>query len=187
MPLLRVELFAGRSPDEKRALAVALTEALRPDIIIMDILMPLMDGFEVLAQLKDDEALRDIPVIVISSLDDEDHIVQGIRMGADDCLPKPFDPALLGARVESCLVRKSWRDQEREYLAIIQAERAKSEHLLLQLLPAPIAERMKNGETTIADGFEDVAILFSDIVSFTPMTSRMSPRVSSRKRSSLAS
>lgn len=145
------------------------------DLILLDIIMPVMDGFQVLAQLKADASLRDIPIIVISSLDDPEHIVQGIRMGADDCLPKPFDPVLLGARVEACLVRKGWRDQEQEYLAIIQAEREKSERLLLQMLPAPIAERMKAGETTIADGFEDVAILMSDIVSFTPLTTRMSP------------
>jgi class 3 adenylate cyclase len=97
-------------------------------------------------------------------------------MGADDCLPKPFDPIILGARVEACLERKRWHDQEQEYLTIIKTEREKTEHLLLQILPAPIAERLKQGETIIADSFEDVTILFADIVNFTPLTTHMRPK-----------
>jgi adenylate cyclase len=148
----------------------------RFDLILLDIIMPVMDGFQMLAQLKTNKAQRDIPVIIISSLDDQDHIVKGIRMGADDCLPKPFDPIILGARVEACLERKRWHDQEQEYLAIIKAEREKSENLLLNLLPAPIAERLKGGENIIADSFEDVTILFADMVNFTPLTTQMRPK-----------
>jgi adenylate cyclase len=146
------------------------------DLVLLDIIMPVMDGFQVLAQLKTNKAQRDIPVIIISSLDDQDNIVKGIRMGADDCLPKPFDPIILGARVEACLERKRWHDQEQEYLAIIKAEREKTEHLLLQILPAPIAERLKQGETIIADGFNDITLLFADIVNFTPLTNQMRPK-----------
>jgi class 3 adenylate cyclase len=146
------------------------------DLVLLDIIMPVMDGFQVLARLKTDTTQRDIPVIIISSLDDQDYIVKGIRMGADDCLPKPFDPIILGARVEACLERKRWHDQEQEYLAIIKAEREKSEHLLLQMLPAPVAARLKQGETIVADGFEDVTVLFADIVNSTPLTTQMSPK-----------
>lgn len=151
--------------------------ALQPyDLILLDIIMPVMDGFQVLAQIKTNNALRDIPVIIISSLDDLDNIVRGIRMGADDCLPKPFDAIILGARVEACLERKRWHDQEQEYLAIIKAEREKTENLLKQILPTPITERLKQGEKIIADGFDDVTILFADIVSFTPLTTQMKPK-----------
>ena len=146
------------------------------DLLLLDILMPVMDGFQMLAQLKTNRAQRDIPVIIISSLDDQDHIVKGIRMGADDYLPKPFDPIILGARVEACLERKRWHDQEQEYLAIIKAEREKSENLLINLLPAPIAERLKGGENIIADSYEDVTILFADMVNFTPLTTQMRPK-----------
>lgn len=146
------------------------------DLILLDILMPITDGFQVLTQLKANETQRDIPVIIISSLDDQEHVVTGIRMGADDCLPKPFDPVILGARVEACLERKRWHDQEQEYLAIIEAERQKSEHLLLQMLPAAIVERLKQGETIIADNFEDVTVLFLDIVNFTPLTTQIKPK-----------
>jgi adenylate cyclase len=156
--------------------AIEMIERQRFDLVLLDIIMPVMDGFQVLAQLKKNRAQRDIPVIIISSLDDQEHIVKGIRMGADDCLPKPFDPIILGARVEACLERKRWHDQEQEYLTIIKAEREKTEHLLLQILPAPIAERLKQGETIIADSFEDVTILFADIVNFTPLTTQMRPK-----------
>jgi len=146
------------------------------DLVLLDILMPILDGFQVLEQLKTNKAHRDIPVIIISSLGDQDHIAKGIRMGADDCLQKPFDPILLEARVKACLERKRWHDQEQEYLAIIKDEREKTEHLLLQILPAPIAERLKQGERVIADGYKDVTILFADMVNFTPLTTQMRPK-----------
>jgi adenylate cyclase len=172
--LTRSGYLAVTAENGSQALEMVLRQ--RYDLILLDILMPVVDGFQVLAYLKNDESLRDIPVIIISSLDDQEHIVQGIRMGADDCLPKPFDPLLLGARVEACLEKKRWHNQEQEYLAIIEAERQKSEHLLLQMLPAPIAERLKAGETFIADSFEEVTILFADLVSFTPLAAQMKPK-----------
>ncbi len=146
------------------------------DLIILDIIMPVMDGFQVLARLKADQALRDIPVIVNSSLDDLENIVKGIRMGADDYLSKPFDPILLRARVGACMQRKRWHDQEQKYLAIIEAEREKTEHLLHQMLPVPIVERLKQGEKIIADGFAEVTVLFTDLVNFTPLTTQTRPR-----------
>jgi class 3 adenylate cyclase len=157
----------------RAALAQVADEA--PDLILLDIMMPEMDGFQVLEHLKVNKAWRDIPVIVISALDDLENIARGIRMGADDYLPKPFDPVILKARIEASLERKRWHDQEQEYLAIIKSEREKSERLLLHMLPAPIAERLKQGETVIADSFAEVTILFSDIVDFTPLTTQMTP------------
>jgi adenylate cyclase len=156
--------------------ALEMVERQSFDLVLLDIIMPVMDGFQMLAQLKINKAQRDIPVIIISSLDDKDHIVKGIRMGADDFLQKPFDPVILGARVEACLERKRWHDQEQEYLAIIKAEQEKSERLLLTMLPEPIAERKKMGEGIIADGYEDVTILFADLVNFTPLTNQMKPK-----------
>lgn len=86
------------------------------DLILLDILMPEMDGFEVLARLKADPARRDVPVIVISALDEMDSVIRCIAMGAEDFLPKPFDPLLLRARTGACLEKKQLRDQEIEYL-----------------------------------------------------------------------
>jgi DNA-binding response OmpR family regulator len=86
------------------------------DLVLLDILMPEMDGFEVLRRLKADPKLRDIPVIMISALDEIGSVVRCIEMGAEDFLPKPFDPVLLRARVGACLEKKRLRDLELEYL-----------------------------------------------------------------------
>lgn len=100
----------------------ALTQvaAKSPDLVLLDIMMPIMDGFEVLARLKADKATRDIPVIVISAMNDLQSVVKGIKLGAEDYLPKPFDPVLLEARISACLEKKRLRDQEIEYLQQVE-------------------------------------------------------------------
>ncbi len=102
----------------QEALAQVAAEA--PDLILLDIMMPIMDGFEVLARLKADKATRDIPVIVISAMNDLQSVVKGIKSGAEDYLPKPFDPVLLEARLSACLEKKRLRDQEIEYLQQVE-------------------------------------------------------------------
>lgn len=86
------------------------------DLVLLDVLMPDMNGYDVLGRIKDDPALRDIPVIMISALDDLASIVRCIELGAADYLPKPFDPVLLRARVGACLEQKRLRDAEKDYL-----------------------------------------------------------------------
>jgi DNA-binding response OmpR family regulator len=87
------------------------------DLVLLDIVMPEMDGFEVLRRLKADARLRHVPVIMISAVDQIDSVVRCIEMGAEDYLPKPFDPVLLRARVGACLEKKQLRDLELEYLS----------------------------------------------------------------------
>ena len=86
------------------------------DVILLDILMPEMDGYQVLEQVKGDSALRHIPVIMISALDEMDSVIRCIEMGAADHLAKPFNPALLEARLNASLAGKRLRDLELEYL-----------------------------------------------------------------------
>lgn len=86
------------------------------DLILLDIMMPEMDGYEVLAHLKSDVAHRDIPVIVISALDELESVVRCIEMGATDYLPKQFDPVLLKARINAGLAQRQLRNQELAYL-----------------------------------------------------------------------
>ncbi|RJT22985.1 response regulator [Mesorhizobium waimense] len=87
------------------------------DLVLLDIVMPEMDGFEVLKTLKSSRATRDLPVIVISALDEEmSSVVNAIELGAEDFLPKDFEPALLEARVSTCIEKKRLRDIEKEYL-----------------------------------------------------------------------
>lgn len=86
------------------------------DVVLLDLLMPEMDGFEVLEQMKADASLREIPVIMVSALDELDSVVRCIEMGAEDYLPKPYNPVLLKARVDASVAKKRWRDQEVQYL-----------------------------------------------------------------------
>lgn len=92
------------------------------DLVLLDILMPEMDGYQVLAHMKNDGALRDIPVIVISALDEMESIVKGIELGAEDYLSKSFDPVLLRARINACLEKKRLRDREQLYLKGLERE-----------------------------------------------------------------
>lgn len=102
----------------------AAMEALRQsnyDAILLDIIMPEMDGFDVLRALEAEPLLRDIPVVVISALDDEkESVVKAIELGAEDFLPKDFDPILLRARLNASLAKKRFRDQEKEYFSRIE-------------------------------------------------------------------
>ena len=90
-------ISAGNGPEALKRVAESV-----PDLILLDIMMPKMDGFQVLARLKADEKLREVPVIVVSALNDTRNVARGIEMGAEDYLPKPFDPVLLHARVNAC-------------------------------------------------------------------------------------
>lgn len=94
-------------------------EALRDgrfDVVLLDVLMPEMDGYETLAQIERNEKLRHVPVIMVSALEDIESVVRCIELGAADYLPKPFDPVLLRARINGCLTKKRLHDLELEYI-----------------------------------------------------------------------
>src|SRR5215475_634164 len=98
----------------RRALEIIETQPF--DLVLLDILMPEMDGYQVLQYLKSRDTLRDVPVIVLSALDEIESAVRCIEMGAEDYLTKPFNPVLLRARIGACLEKKRLRDQEVAYL-----------------------------------------------------------------------
>jgi putative two-component system response regulator len=85
------------------------------DLVLLDVMMPEMDGYQVLEQMKQEKLLWNLPVIVISSLTELESMVKCIKMGAEDFLPKPFDPILLKARIDACLEKKRLRDKEKMY------------------------------------------------------------------------
>ena len=144
------------------------------DLILLDMMMPDLNGYEVLTQLKADVRFRHIPVIVISALDEIDSVVRCIEAGAEDYLSKPFNPVLLRARIGASLEKVQLRESEQAAVAELKAEKERSETLLRNILPRSIIPRMHRGETPIADRFHDVTILFGDIVGFTGMSMRRS-------------
>jgi len=145
------------------------------DLMLLDIMMPEMTGYEVLERCRAEPALSRVPVIVVSAVDEIESVARCIELGAEDYLLKPFNRIILRARISASLEKKRLHDQERAYLEQIQSERKKSEELLLNILPQPVAERLKQGETVIADRFDQVTVLFADIVGFTSLWARRPP------------
>jgi class 3 adenylate cyclase/CheY-like chemotaxis protein len=86
------------------------------DVVLLDVLMPELDGYETLAAIKSDEAIRHIPVIVVSGVEELDSVVRCIELGATDYLTKPINPAILGARIKAALAAKRVRDLEQEFI-----------------------------------------------------------------------
>jgi len=149
------------------------------DLMLLDMEMPELDGLGVLKVVKSTPELSYLPVIIVSSAEDFDRIVECIQVGAEDYLPKPFNAVLLRARVFSSLEKKRLRDLDREHILELQREKEmlhieqmKSEKLMLNILPKPIADRLKKGEKNIAGSYPEVTVLFSDLVGFTKMSAK---------------
>lgn len=164
--------------DGKRALEMANERNL--DLILLDVMMPHMDGISVLRELKADPRLRDIPVIMISSLSEIQSVVRCIEIGAEDYLSKPFDPVLLRARVGSLLERKRLREQEQRkneelQSAFLEIQRQKqvAEGLLLNILPESVAVELRVKGFVEPTYFEDITIVFADFVGFTLATEKL--------------
>ena len=145
------------------------------DLVLLDINMPELNGYQVLEHIKSSEQLRSIPVIMVSALDELDSVIRCIENGAEDYIYKPVDETLLRARVQATLERKFLRNQERELFRQVEIEKQKSETVLYRVLPESVAERLKKGEENIAETIEDVTIIFTDLVDFTRLSSNMTP------------
>ncbi len=154
---------------------IEMARALHPDLIIMDMEMPELNGDQVLAMLKDTPELSHIPVIIVSALDDIDKIAACIEMGAEDYLAKPFNAVLLHARVAACLEKKRLRDQEFKYMRQIEGERARFDELLHVIMPHEIVEELQETGMVKPRLYPDVAVLFADVVDFTPYCNSHSP------------
>jgi class 3 adenylate cyclase len=148
--------------------ALQKTAALAPDVILLDLMMPSMDGFEVCRRLRKDGKTAHIPILMVTALSERKERLKGIEAGANDFLNKPIDLQDVILRVRNAVYSKHLHDQ-------LQAEREKSEQLLLSILPNPIAERMKKGETNIADSYPDVTVLVADLVGFTMLSASIGP------------
>ncbi len=140
--------------------ALEVLGKLRPDLILLDVMMPEMDGFETCARIKASPEWRDLPIIFLTAKTETADIVKGFELGAVDYVAKPFNSHELLARVNT-------------HLTIDRLAR-ENERLLLNILPGPIADRLKAGNEHIADAFADVTVLFADIVGFTQLSASRS-------------
>lgn len=131
------------------------------DLVLLDILMPELDGYQVLEQLTTDPDLRDIPVIVVSAMDELDSVVKCIEMGAEDYLSRPLNPVLLKARIGACLEKKWLRDQQRE--------------LIRKFATSEVADELLSTGFTLGGKFVEASAMFSDIRSFTTIAESQSP------------
>ncbi len=147
--------------------ALEQLEAMPVDLVLLDAMMPRLDGFEVLARIKTNPALRHLPVLMISALDELRHAVRGIELGAEDFLPKPFDPVLLKARIGACLEKKRWHDLESAYRREIERERAARRPAAARDPASPRGRRAQGVGPGGPRRYEGVAVLFADIVGFT--------------------
>lgn len=122
----------------QEALDKVLSES--PDLILLDIMMPILDGFEVLTRLKEDPHTRDIPVIIISASNDLKSVIKGIELGADDYLPKPFEATLLNARISSSLEKKRFHDLQNLYTQSLERELEIGSEIQRGFLPSELPQ-----------------------------------------------
>jgi adenylate cyclase len=141
--------------------ALGKIESEAPDLVLLDIMMPIMDGFTALGHIKADPTLRDIPVIIISAMNDLKSVVRGIEKGAEDYLPKPFEPVLLQARISSSLEKKRLRDEQRRLIRTF-ADKEVAEELLREGFAL-------GGKHTV------ITSMFCDIRDFTTLTEANDP------------
>jgi len=169
------------SQDGREALDLLRT---RPfDLVLLDIMMPELNGYQVLAELKADERLRHIPVIMISAVDELDSVIRCIELGAEDYLPKPFNPTLLRARVGACLEKKRFHDELAEWTRTleqrVQEKVAEVERLgrLKRFFSPQLAELIVAGGTDdpLKTHRREVTVVFLDLRGFTAFAETAEP------------
>jgi CheY-like chemotaxis protein len=151
----------------EKALAIVASDT-PPDLILLDIMMPGMDGYQVCQRLKGDPATADIPVIFLTSRTDAEDETEGFRYGAVDYIHKPFDPTILSARVKTQLsLRKALRDAERA--------QQEADRLLHTVLPKAAAEEIRLCGCVLPRRYDGVGVLFCDLANFTSYCDQHDP------------
>ena len=137
------------------------------DLVLLDIEMPILDGFGVLTSMVEHPEYQDIPVIVISASSHMDNIVRAIELGAQDFLPKNFEKILFRARVDACIEKKKLADLRNEHMVQISQEKNRVDNLLRSTLPEAAIKELKETNAVVPRRHENVVVLMADVVSFT--------------------
>ncbi|MGV3754260.1 MAG: response regulator [Verrucomicrobiota bacterium] len=145
----------------------------KPDLILMDVVMPGSNGYEYLEHYKTDPALGHIPVIMISALDEMEVTIRCIEIGAEDYIPKPFNPVLLKTRIEASVLKKRLRDQEKALIDMMRAERERLEQVLNGALPQVAANRVRQGEPGGVDESAEASVLLVEVVDFKSLAGQL--------------
>lgn len=180
--------------DGERAVNIARKEV--PDIILLDIMMPKMNGYEACQLIKENPITKDIPVIFMSALNETHNKVQGLKLGAVDYITKPFQIAEVKARIKTHLdlqllqkalqeknqllekeieERKRAEDKLNDYARKLEIEQKKSDDLLLNLLPENVVKDLKDQGNSAPKVFDNVSIMFADVVDFTRISADLDP------------
>jgi class 3 adenylate cyclase len=158
--------------------ATRLLRASPYDLVLLDLIMPGLDGYQVLLKMKHDPALREVPVIMLSALDQESGIARCIELGAEDYIAKPFSPVFLRARIEASLEKKRLRDRDR--LRLVELERAHA--LVRRAFGRYVSEEVATSILQSPEGLDlggeerEVTILMSDLRGFTALITRLAPQ-----------
>jgi len=154
-----------------------------PDLIMLDAMMPGMDGYELCSQLKAHFETKDIPVIFLTALQEASDKVKAFQVGAADYITKPFQADEVCARVSHQLEIGRLQSELAQQNQRLRQEQARTKALLHNLLPAPVADRLTNAPVdanlaarVVADSFESATILFADIADFTTLSSHADPQ-----------
>jgi adenylate cyclase len=157
--------------------ALELLETRGVDVVLLDLMMPGIGGADVLRRMKENEALRATPVVMISGRQDMDQIVSCIQAGADDYLLKPFNPVLLQARISAGIERKRWHDREEDYREQLERNERFIRRTFGRYLSDDIVEQLlENPEGLELGGdLREVTIMMSDICGFTALAEQLPP------------
>ncbi len=142
---LKREGYTNIAIAENGRQALEMVKAQSFDLMLLDIMMPEVNGYEVLEQMKADAQLRHVPVIMISALNEMDSVIRCIELGAEDYLPKPFNPTLLRARVGACLEKKRMRDDIVRHMRRMERDLETAREIQMSMLPTDFP-LMQNGQ-----------------------------------------